>query len=77
MPTGLALSETPLVLDNDTFTHWRNEHGHVVRAIADYVKRLKTAPSLTSITVFEASFGVENSRVKGTISDEQADKYGG
>lgn len=38
MPIGQVLLETPLVLDNDVFTHWRNNQSYVLREIDGHFK---------------------------------------
>jgi predicted nucleic acid-binding protein len=75
MATGSVLPETPLVLDSDTLTHWRNQHPYVVREVGDYIKRHKQPPALTSMNTFEALAGVENAVAAGKISAEQAQRY--
>lgn len=75
MPIGIALPETSLVLDNDAFTLWRNQQGVVVKAVNDYVRRLKAPPSITSVTVFEALYGLESSQLKTALSHEDVNKY--
>lgn len=75
MPIGLVLPETPLALDNDVFTHWRNRQSYVLREIAEHLKRLKSPPALTSMTVFEALYGVEDEERKNRITKAQAQQY--
>jgi predicted nucleic acid-binding protein len=75
MATGLALPETSLILDNDVFSHWRNAHDYAKSEIGNYIRRLKRPPALASITIFEALYGIENSRVKEKLSDQQAAQY--
>ena len=75
MPIGPALPETPLVLDNDVFTHWRNSQSYVLREIDEHFKRLKSFPALTSMTVFEALYGVEDEERKNRITAVQAQQY--
>lgn len=71
MPVGEALPETSLVLDNNILTAWRYQKPGVREAIAAYQSRLKLLPALTSITVYEALCGFENSVVKtGTLSEQ-------
>lgn len=59
MPTAPPLDDTPLLLDNDVFTHWRNQSPYAVAAINDYFTRLKAHPKLAAITIFEAQWGIE------------------
>ncbi len=75
MATGASLPDTLLVIDNDVFTHWRNQRQDVLSAIADYFKRLKQPPALTSTTIFEALWGVESEAAKGRIQEERAQQY--
>ena len=77
MPIGPALPETPLVLDNDVFTHWRNSQSYVLREIDRHFKRLKSFPALTSMTIFEALYGVEDEERKNRITAVQAQQYKG
>ena len=75
MPIGPVLPETSLVLDNDVFTHWRNGQSYVLREIAEHFKRLKLPPALTSMTIFEALYGVETEERKNKITKAQAQQY--
>lgn len=77
MSVGHPLAETSLVLDNDLFTHWRNKHSYVLHEIAEYTNRLKEVPALTSVTLFEALWGVENAAVKKDVTDEESTLYRG
>jgi predicted nucleic acid-binding protein len=60
MPIGPAHPDTSLVLDNDILTQWRNRSRNIEQALSDYISMLKRPPSLTSMTVFEAIYGIEN-----------------
>lgn len=71
MSIGPALPETPLVLDNDVFTHWRSGQQYTLREISDYVTRLKKPPALTSMTVFEALYGFEHGVLKSGELNER------
>ncbi|HKO43868.1 MAG TPA: type II toxin-antitoxin system VapC family toxin [Pyrinomonadaceae bacterium] len=75
MPTAPAFPETSLILDNDIFTHWRNEQAYAKTEIAAYIKRLKRPPAIACTTLFETIYGIENSRNKGKLSDEGAIRY--
>ena len=77
MAIGPALPETSLVPDNNIFTHWRNGQHYVLREIAAYQIRLKLPPTLASFTIFEALYGIEDSLVKGQISEEKSEQYRG
>lgn len=71
MAVGPVLPETPLVLDTNILTAWRYQKRGVLEAIADYQSRLKLLPALTSMTVYEALYGFENSVVKSSGLSEQ------
>jgi predicted nucleic acid-binding protein len=43
--------------------------------IAEYIKRHKRPPALTTTTLFEAMYGIENSVAKRDITEEEAQKY--
>ncbi|HEX8649760.1 MAG TPA: type II toxin-antitoxin system VapC family toxin [Pyrinomonadaceae bacterium] len=75
MPIGPALPDTPLALDNDVFTHWRNGQSYVLREITEHFKRLKFTPALTSMTIFEALKGIEDEERKNKITKAQAQQY--
>ncbi|MCA1631020.1 MAG: type II toxin-antitoxin system VapC family toxin [Acidobacteria bacterium] len=75
MPIGPALSDTPLALDNDIFTHWRNGQVYVLREIAEHFRRLQSPPALTSMTIFEALWGIEDEEKKAKITKIQAQQY--
>lgn len=75
MAIGPALPETSLVLDTNVFTHWRNNQPYLLREIAEYFKRLKSPPALTSMTVFESLSGIESESAKNRITVEQARQY--
>jgi predicted nucleic acid-binding protein len=71
MTVGPALAETSLVLDNNILTAWRYQKRAVVEAITAYQSRLKFLPALTSMTVYEALYGFENSQVKSNQPNER------
>lgn len=71
MAVGPVLPETSLVLDNNILTAWRYQKQGVLEAIAAYQSRLKFLPALTSMTVYEALYGFENSQVKSNKLSEQ------
>jgi predicted nucleic acid-binding protein len=75
MPISPALPDTPLALDNDVFTHWRNNQSYVRREIDEHYSRLKLTPALTSMTVFEALNGVESEERKNRITKAQAQQF--
>jgi len=71
MAVGPTLPDTSLVLDSNILTAWRYQKLGVLQAIAAYQSRLKLLPALTSITVYEALYGFENSAVKSNEINEQ------
>ena len=75
MPVIPPLDETILVVDTDVFSRWRNKNPYILDHVAEYFKRLKEFPALTSMTVFEAMSGIEKELVKGRITHEQANQY--
>jgi predicted nucleic acid-binding protein len=77
MAVAPLLADTQIVLDNDLFTHWRNNRPYVVREISEYFSRLKESPALTSITMFETLWGIESAVVRKQISDEESVQYRG
>lgn len=64
MATAPSFPNTPLLIDNDVFTRWRNQSPQVVLAIKDYIKRIKSFPKLAAITIFETQWGVEKEIVR-------------
>ncbi|MBS1790817.1 MAG: type II toxin-antitoxin system VapC family toxin [Acidobacteria bacterium] len=64
MATASAFDDTPLLLDNDVFTHWRNQNPQIVTAIKHYTYNLKSFPKLPAITIFEAKWGIEKEIIK-------------
>lgn len=64
MATTPPFSDTPLLLDNDVFTHWRNQSPQIVFVVKDYISRLKSLPKLPAITIFEAQWGIEKEGIK-------------
>jgi len=70
MAIGSVLSETSLVIDTDILTDWRYQKPYARQAISDYISRAKRAPSITSISVFEALFGFEKKAARiGAVDD--------
>ena len=70
MVLGPVFSETPLVLDTNILSAWRAEKPLVSAAIGDYQSRSRLSPALTSITVHEALYGIENRIAKaGKVDD--------
>lgn len=71
MSIGPVLDETSLVLDTDILTDWRYGRASTKRAISDYIGRLKRAPALASINVFEALNGFERELLKPSADIER------
>ena len=71
MPVGPVLGETSLVLDTDVLTDWRHGKEHTQREIRDYISRLKRAPALASMNVFEVLHGFERQLLKPKRDDER------
>ena len=70
-----APPEISLALDNDVFSHWRNNHPYVREALDAYESRHKLLPALTSITVFEALKGIEAAAAEPTVGQERNLRY--
>ncbi|HLM58028.1 MAG TPA: type II toxin-antitoxin system VapC family toxin [Pyrinomonadaceae bacterium] len=75
MPVGPALPETLLTLDSNIVTAWRYQKRGILEAIAHYQSRLKLLPALSAITVYEITYGFENSLAKaqGNVERTRAD----
>jgi tRNA(fMet)-specific endonuclease VapC len=52
-----ATPDSPLLIDNDVFTHWRNGQFYLQRYLKSYFSYHKQYPALPSITAFEALRG--------------------
>ncbi len=59
-------ANTPLLLDTDVFTDWRNQRPHIISAIKEYSKRTKSFPMQAAITIFESQFGFDSESIKGS-----------
>lgn len=75
MPLLLALPETPIVIDTDIFSHLRNEQPYVKEEIAKYFSNTKSYPALTSMTIFEANYGINNQSAKKVTLPEQVAQF--
>ncbi len=75
MAVGIAVPDTPLVLDTVIFTHWRNGQPYALNKIAEYIKIHKRPPALTSTTLFEVMWGIEQSAAKAAITKEEEQGY--
>lgn len=67
--------ETPLVIDTDIFSHLRNQQPYVEREIIRYYSNTKSFPAITSMTIFEANYGINDQFAKKVISEEKADQF--
>lgn len=72
MPVVVAPPETPLVIDTNIFSDLRKSKPYVLKNIGIYVSSTKRLPAISSMTVFEANFGVEKELSLGNITKEQA-----
>ena len=70
------ISETSLVLDNDVFTHLRNDESppYARQAVRECIRHFRP-PALTSITIFEALYGTEIQASLGKLTEEEAQTY--
>jgi predicted nucleic acid-binding protein len=86
MPILETLPETPLVLDTAIFTHLKTECSineaeraykkvYVKEKIAEYYSNTKTFPAITSMTFFEAGFGIYDQFAKDVITQEKANEF--
>lgn len=75
MAANSAPSDKRLVLDNDVFTDWRKRRPHTVLAVNDYQLQFKELPKLTSVTVFEALWGIESRIVKPKAPNEPIEQW--
>lgn len=65
----IALPETPLVLDTVIFSHLRNGQKYVEKEIAAYFSNNKSFPAISSMTIFEANYGIENQLARPIYDD--------
>ncbi len=71
MATAPPPPNTPLLLDNDIFTLWRNQNQQITKEIRDYFGRLEAYPKLAAITIFEAQWGIEKEIAKqGSLNQD-------
>ena len=77
MPIIDAPPETLLVIDTVIFSHLRNEQSYVKREIAKYFSNTKSFPAISSMTIFEANYGIENqlAQPNSNIQSEKADEF--
>jgi predicted nucleic acid-binding protein len=69
-----ATISTPLLVDNDVFTHWRNERDYVKQAITEYYNYHQRFPALASVTAFEALSGFRRD-TGGNIESGLGEKF--
>ena len=74
MATLGVTSQTPLALDNDVFTDWRNGRPHILNLVQAYQERQKLPPALTAMTAFQARFGFEKERARLGALDERFER---
>lgn len=72
MPIIDAPPETPLLLDNNIFTHLRNKQPYVLEEIKKHLSETEKLPVIPSMIIFEANFGVQKALSKNLISEEEA-----
>lgn len=72
MPVILAPPETPLIIDTVILTHLINGHPYVQKAINAYLSNTKKFPAISSMTIFEANFGIEKNLALNKITIEKA-----
>ncbi|MDQ3800986.1 MAG: hypothetical protein M3384_16310 [Acidobacteriota bacterium] len=70
-----APPETPLVIDTNIFTHLRNGSEYVRNEIAKYFSNTKSFPAISSMTVFEANYGIDNQLAQQKIDLERAAEF--
>jgi predicted nucleic acid-binding protein len=71
MPIGAVLPETPLAIDTDVLTDWRYQKPYAINEIRKYLERSKRPPALTSMSVFEAFYGFENTIAKTDLVNDR------
>lgn len=70
------ISDTSLVLDNNVFTHLRKDKlPYAEQLVREYIQQHLRPPALTSITIFEALYGVELEASSGKLTEEEAQIY--
>lgn len=68
----IATSDTSLALDNDIFTHLRNKQPYIVEKIKKHFIETRELPTIPSLVLFEANYGIQKALVTKKISIEQA-----
>lgn len=67
-----APPETPLVIDTNIFSHLRNGSEYVKNEITKYFSNTKSFPAISSMTIFEANYGVDIELAQHKIDFEKA-----
>lgn len=70
-----APPETPLVIDTNIFSHLRNGNDYVKNEIAKYFSNTKSFPAISSMTIFEANYGVDMQVAQKKINLEKAIEF--
>jgi predicted nucleic acid-binding protein len=70
-----APPETPLVIDTNIFSHLRNGNELVKNEIAKYFSNTKSFPAISSMTVFEANYGIYSQLAQQNIDLEKANEF--
>lgn len=71
MTLGPRPAHLALALDNDVLNDWRAGKPTTLQAVKDYTSAAKSAPALTSVTVFEMMQGFEKAAVLSGGMTEQ------
>src|SRR5215203_242246 len=75
MPIINAPPETPLVIDTNIFSHLRNGNEYVKNEITKYFSNTKSFPAISSMTIFEANYGIDNQLAQKKIDLEEASEF--
>src|SRR5262249_23135520 len=70
-----ATLDTPLLIDNDVFTHWRNGHNYVDQHLKSYFSYHKQLPAIPSIAAFESLRGFKRDYA-GALEPGQKNNFG-
>ena len=73
MPIIDSPAEFPLALDNNIFTHLRNKKPYVLERIKKHFSNTRRLPVIPSLTIFEATFGIQKELATNQITNERAD----
>jgi predicted nucleic acid-binding protein len=72
MPIIVAPPETPLIIDTNIFSDLRKSKPYVQINLKEYFSNTKQFPAISSMTVFEANFGIEKELSLNNITIENA-----